>query len=112
MHLSSSTLSGTNLHNASGDNICKVEDLMINVTTGDVDYAVVSFGGFLGMGKKLFALPLQAFTLDTKDEKLIFNESKERLEGAPGFDKEHWPSYADNKWSDEVHSYYGIQQHH
>lgn len=111
MHLSSSTLSGTNVHNASGDNLGKVEDLMINVTTGDVDYAVVSFGGFLGIGNKLFAVPLQAFTLDTKDEKLILNESKERLEGAPGFDKDHWPSHADTKWSDEVHSYYGIKPH-
>jgi hypothetical protein len=85
---------------------------MINVTTGDVDYAVVSFGGFLGIGNKLFAVPLQAFTLDTEEKNMILDVSKERLEGAPGFDKGHWPSHADDKWSHEVHAYYGTQRHH
>ena len=109
MHLSSSSLSGTDVENSSGDSLGKVEDLMINVTTGDVDYAVVSFGGFLGIGNKLFAVPLQAFKLNPKHKKLILDESKERLEAAPGFDKDHWPSHSDNKWSNEVNSYYGVQ---
>lgn len=108
MHLSSSTLSGTDVLNQSGENLGKIEDLMIDVATANVDYAVVSFGGFLGVGSKLFAVPLQAFTLNTKDHNLILNETRERLEAAPGFDKDNWPSHADDKWRNEVNSYYQI----
>ncbi|HNP36412.1 MAG TPA: PRC-barrel domain-containing protein [Woeseiaceae bacterium] len=108
MHLSSSSLSGTEIRNPKGDKLGKLEELMINTKTGEVDYAVVSFGGFLGIGDKLFAVPLQAMKVDTGDKKLVLNETEERLKNAPGFDKDHWPDHADSKWSQEVHSYYSL----
>lgn len=108
VNLSATSLNGTGVRNAQGEDLGKVEDLMINTTTGAVDYAVMSFGGFLGIGDKLFAVPLQALRVDTKDEALILDETKERLEKAPGFNKDNWPNHADNKWSNEVRSYYRV----
>ena len=108
MRLSTSTLTGTEVRNAEGEGVGKIEDFMIDTTTGDVSYAVLSFGGFLGVGDKLFAVPLQAMRLDTVDEAFVLNESKERLENAPGFDKDHWPNSADQKWQNDVRSYYNL----
>ena len=98
MHLSATSLTGTDVRNAQGEDLGKIEDLMVDTNTGEVDYAVVSFGGFLGLGDKLFAVPIQAFTVDTDDEELVLNETKERLEKAPGFDKDNWPNHADHTW--------------
>ena len=108
MQLSASSITGTQVRNASGNDLGNIEDLMIDVQTGQVAYAVVSFGGFLGIGDKLFAVPLQAMRVDTEDESLVLNESKERLESAPGFDKDDWPSSADAKWNQSVRTYYGV----
>lgn len=109
MHLSATSLTGTNVRNAAGDDLGKVEDLMIDTTTGEVSYAVVSFGGFLGIGDKLFAVPLQAMQVDTDHENLILNESRERLENAPGFDKHDWPlASSDPEWHKDVMSYYRV----
>lgn len=108
MQLSSSSITGNSVRNPNGDDLGKVEDLVVNTATGEVTYAVVSFGGFLGLGDKLFAVPLQAMQVDTENHELVLNESKERLENAPGFDKDNWPASADDKWNREVRAYYGI----
>ncbi len=104
--LSASSLRGTDVKNTKGENLGELKDLMIDVESGRVSYAVLSFGGFLGMGDKYFAIPLQKFSVDTEDEELILNVSKEQLENAPGFDKDNWPSSADREFHDEVYSYY------
>lgn len=108
MHLSASSLKGNDVHNSAGDDLGKIEDFMIDTDTGEIDYAVMSFGGFLGMGDKLFAVPLQAMSIDTENEAFVLNESKERLENAPGFDKDNWPNTADSQWHKEVRSYYNL----
>ena len=108
MHLSASTMIGTNVKNGQGEDLGKIEDMMVDTTTGAVSYAVLSFGGFLGIGEKLFAVPLQVMRVDTKDEEFVLNESKERLEEAPGFDKDNWPDSADPQWRQAVYDYYGI----
>jgi sporulation protein YlmC with PRC-barrel domain len=108
MHLSATTLKGTTVRTGQGDDLGKVEDLMINTDTGAVDYAVLSFGGFMKIGNKLFAVPLQALRVDSEEETLVLNESKERLENAPGFDKDNWPNHADNKWFSDVRTYYRV----
>ncbi len=108
MYLSSSSLKGTGIRNTKNEDLGSIEDLMINTSDGQVEYAVVSFGGFLGIGDKFFAVPLQAFTVDTINEELILNESKERLKSAPGFDKENWPKSPDSRWAQEVRSFYKV----
>lgn len=108
MELSATSLIGDGVRNANGEDLGKIEDLMIDTASGKVEYAVLSFGGFLGIGDKLFAVPLEAMRVDTKEKCLVLNESKDRLENAPGFDKDNWPHSADSKWNDKVRSYYNI----
>lgn len=109
MDLSATSLIGDDVRNANGDDLGKIEDLMINTATGKVEYAVLSFGGFLGIGDKLFAVPLEAMSVDTDDKCLVLNETKERLENAPGFDKDNWPKNPDAKWNNKVRAYYNIR---
>jgi sporulation protein YlmC with PRC-barrel domain len=107
--LSASTISGDPVVNRQGEDLGKIEDLVLDVDSGRVAYAVLSFGGFLGMGNKLFAMPWQSLELDADNHRFILDVSKERLENAPGFDKDHWPNMADRKWGATVHEYYGHQ---
>lgn len=75
---------------------------MLNVNTGEVAYVVVSFGGFLGMGDKLFAIPMTAFEIDTANKQFKLNKSKAELKDAPGFDKDNWPGTTSEYWSDNL----------
>jgi hypothetical protein len=84
-----------------------IEDLVIDPQTSRVDYAVLSFGGFLGMGDKLFAVPLEAMTLSADEKKFILDVDKERLKNAPGFDKDNWPDGSDRAFGRRVYTYYG-----
>ena len=109
MRLSATTIIGDHVKNGAGDDLGKIEDLMINTETGDVEYAVLSFGGFLGVGNKLFAVPIEVMQVDTKHKQFVLNEPKDRLENAPGFDKDNWPNHADTKWQQGVRSYYNLE---
>jgi hypothetical protein len=100
------TLEGNDVVNAQGEKLGDIKSIMIDVPSGRVAYAVLSSGGFLGIGEKLFAIPWSALTLDADNKCFILNIDKERLKNAPGFDKDHWPSMADQRWATEVHSYY------
>lgn len=108
MRLSATSINGNSVRNAKGDDLGNVEDLMIDMKSGDVSYAVLSFGGFLGIGDKLFAVPLEAMRVDTDNESFVLDETKERLENAPGFDKDNWPKTANADWDREVRSYYRV----
>jgi hypothetical protein len=68
-----------------------------------------SFGGFLGMGDKLFAIPWGALAVDKIEKRFVLNVDKERLKLAPGFDKEHWPNMGDRAWGSQVYTYYGAK---
>lgn len=105
--LSASTLSGDDVYTPNGDELGSIKEIMLDVSTGSVCYVVLSFGGFLSMGEKLFALPWSALKLDTENKRFILDVSEERLKNAPGFDKDHWPDMADATWAKEIHSYYG-----
>lgn len=105
--LSSSSIVGTNVQNSAREDLGEIKDLMIDLSGGRIAYAVLSFGGFLGMGDKLFAIPWEAFQVVQEEEVLILNVAKEKLEQAPGFDKDNWPDMADVTWGKSIHSYYG-----
>lgn len=92
--LSCSTITGTDVKNKLGEDLGTVKDLMIDTHSGKIEYAVLSFGGFLGMGDKYFAIPWNAFTIDPQTERFILDTSRDGLEEAPGFDKENWPEHA------------------
>ena len=102
-----SSIIGTDVVNPKGDNLGDIKEVVIDPSTGRVAYAVVSFGGFLGMGEKLFAIPFSAFAYNAGNNEYVLDVPKERLKEAPGFDSEHWPSMSDEKWNRDVYSYYG-----
>jgi len=103
------TLIGDSVVNGSGDDLGKIEAIMLDVTGGRIAYAVLSFGGFLGVGDKLFAIPWSALTLDTDQKCFVLDVPTERLEQAPGFDKDRWPAMADPTWARDVHAYYNAR---
>jgi sporulation protein YlmC with PRC-barrel domain len=107
--LSSTTLLGDHIRNTRGEELGKLEEIMLDLDTGQIAYAVLSFGGFLGLGDKLFAIPWQALTVDTENKEIVLAVSKEKLENAPGFDKDDWPESLDRNWVAEVYNYYGYQ---
>ena len=102
------TLIGDSVVNQAGDSLGEIKAIMLDVTGGRIAYAVLSFGGFLGMGNKLFAVPWSAFIMDAGEKRFILDIDKERLENAPGFDKDHWPSMADAEWATDLHAYYDV----
>ncbi len=104
--LSSSSITNDNVRNSRGEDLGKIEDLMIDLTNGTVRFAVLSFGGFLGMGDKLFAVPFDQLRVDTTNECFVLDADKSKLENAPGFDKDNWPNFADESIADDVTSYY------
>src|SRR5665213_2612440 len=105
------TLLGNDVYNAAGEDLGDIKELMIQISTGKVVYAVLVYGGFLGMGDKLFAVPWEALKLDTTNHRFVLNISKEVLKDAPGFDQGHWPSMADQTWATSVHNFYGTPYH-
>jgi len=105
--LAASSLAGDSVRNSVGDDIGTVDEIMIHIPSGRVAYAVLSFGGFLGLGNKLFAVPWSALAVDEDKKCFILNVDKKTLEGAPGFDKDNWPDMADTTWGSKVYTYYG-----
>jgi sporulation protein YlmC with PRC-barrel domain len=104
--LSAHTLMGDPIRNPAGESLGELKELMIDLDTGRVSYAVVSFGGFLGLGDKLFAVPWTVLAVDTENRQILLDVPKEVLENAPGFDKSKWPDgpehwgLVDTHWSD------------
>lgn len=103
------TLVGNDVYNQKDENLGDIKEIMLDMRSGQVGYAVLSFGGFLGMGEKLFAVPWNALKLDTENKRFVLNVAKDRLKDAPGFDKGHWPNMADQSWAQKIHSYYGTE---
>jgi sporulation protein YlmC with PRC-barrel domain len=105
--LAASTLAGDSVRNSAGDNLGKVDEIMIDIPSGRVAYAVLTFGGVLRMGNKLFAVPWGALRVDEDEKCFILDVDKKTLETAPGFDKDNWPDMADTIWGSEIFRHYG-----
>jgi sporulation protein YlmC with PRC-barrel domain len=105
--MTASTLEGNRVINPQGETLGEIKEIMLDVPRGRIAYAVMSSGGLLGMGDKLFALPFSALTLDTDRKCFILDAPKDKIESAPGFDKDRWPDSADMTWQRAVHSHYG-----
>ena len=103
-----SKIIGESVVNRQDENVGKIHELVIDAKEGRLAYAVLSFGGFMGMGNKLFAMPWEAFEFATTENKLILNVDKEKLKAAPGFEKDaKWPDFADKIWGNSIYNYYG-----
>ena len=106
--LSASTILGTPVTNPDGENLGKIEDIVLDLEMGVISYAVLSFGGFMGMGNKLFAIPWQALEPSDTEDKFKLDVTEESLKSAEGFDKDNWPEM-DRNWDRQIHDYYGIE---
>lgn len=104
--MAASTLEGNDVLNLEGEKLGSIQDIMLDVPKGKIAYAVLSRGGVLGMGDKLFAIPWSALTLDTARKCFTLNVDSQRLKDAEGFDKDKWPTMADFTWASEIHDYY------
>lgn len=103
------TLIGNHVHNLQNEHLGEIKEIMLDMRTGKVAYAVMSSGGVLSIGEKLFAVPWQAMTLDTVHKRFTMDAEKSLVENAPGFDTDHWPDMADQQWAQQIHSYYGTE---
>ncbi|MCE3254130.1 MAG: PRC-barrel domain containing protein [Cellvibrio sp.] len=103
------TLIGNDVCNFENEDIGEIKEIMLDVASGNIEYAVLSFGSFLGMGEKLFAVPWSALKLDTENKRFQLSIDKERLRNAPGFNKNAWPDLADHTLANDLHSYYGTK---
>lgn len=101
------TLIGDSVVNGAEESLGDIKEIMLDMHTGQVAYAVLSFGGFLGIGEKLFAVPWSALHLDTVNERFMLNVDKARLKNAPGFDPGAWPDMSDVSWAKQIHTFYG-----
>lgn len=103
------TLVGNDVYNKSAEDLGDIKEIMLDMRSGRVSYAVLSFGGFMGMGEKLFAVPWEALTLDTENKRFTLDVERSRLESAPGFNKDQWPDMADPGWEKGIHAWYGTE---
>jgi len=100
-----SELIGKSVENLQGDNLGKIEELAIG-STGKVEYAVLSYGGILGMGDKLFAVPFTSLAHSQDGDNLTMDIPQKKLENAPGFNKNEWPDMTDEKWKSGISEFY------
>jgi sporulation protein YlmC with PRC-barrel domain len=105
--MGSDTLIGESVINNEGLSLGDIKEIMLDMRTGQVAYAVLAFGGFFGLGEKLFAVPWQAMRLDTVQKCFVLDVDKDKLKSAPGFNSHSWPDMTDVEWMKQVHSFYG-----
>lgn len=109
-----SQITGMTIKDPQGETLGSVDDIVIDARSGRVRYAALSYGGFLGFGDTLVAVPWEAFTVqrtEGRDEyNLVLNATEEQIKGARGFDKDNWPDFADRQLTQELDAHYGIER--
>ena len=105
-YLTASSIIGDHVHNPENEHIGIIKDIMIDISTGKIDYFIIEFGGFLGIATKLYAIPFGLLHVDAENKLFVFNQKKETVELAPGFDSEHWPDT--NVHLDRVYDYWSF----
>jgi sporulation protein YlmC with PRC-barrel domain len=105
--ISSDRVEGTDVYNNAGDKLGSIDDLMIDKRSGQVRYAVLEFGGFLGMGTDRYPLPWDMLKYDTTRDGYVVPLDKKQLEGAPRYAQDNRPDY-DDEYGRRVNDYYGV----
>ncbi|QDS99481.1 PRC-barrel domain-containing protein [Adhaeretor mobilis] len=114
-HFRASQVIGANIYNMKEESVGEISDVVLDASTGRIAYAAVTYGGFLGIGDKMFAVPWEAFRVkaekdDADDYHLCLDVSQERLDGAEGFDQDHWPNFGDRNWKMQLDKRYGVDR--
>jgi len=105
--LTASSIIGDSVQNPRGEKLGTIDNIMINLDTGNAEYVVMEFGAFLGVGGKLFAIPFGELKLDPEKRLFILDRDRDFLERLPGFDKLHWPD-TNNHYYEEVNQYWRL----
>jgi sporulation protein YlmC with PRC-barrel domain len=107
-HYRTADVTGMDVRNEEGEELGNIHDLVLDAQTGEVRYAALSFGGFLGLGDKLFAIPFHALEFHyTPDEQFfVLHVDRETLERAEGFDRDQWPDVGDPRWAERIDRHY------
>jgi len=110
--MGANTLIGDHVHNVQNVHLGDVKEIVLDMRTGKVAYAVLSFGGVFSLGEKLFAVPWNVLKLDAAKKRFVLDVDKSRFENAPGFDSNNdWPDMADQAWIDGIQTYYSSSAH-
>ena len=104
-YLTASSIIGDKVYNLQNEKLGEIKDIMIDLVVGKIEYFVIEFGGFLGMGEKFFAIPFRLLEVNGEKVAFILDQSKSVLEKAPGFDKDHWPE-TNSHAMQETYSYW------
>ena len=105
--LTATSIIGDKVENLEGEALGKIDNLMISIQSGEIEYVVLEFGSFLGMGGKLFAVPYKHLYLNAEKECFILNRDKDSFKNMPGFDRNHWPDTNDQTSYQDVDVYWG-----
>lgn len=108
-----SQLIGMGIQNNAGKNVGNINDLVLDASSGKIRYAAVTYGGFLGIGNKMFAVPFEAFKFqrdpnNAERSVLVLNVTEQQIEGAEGFDEENWPDFANANFTSDLDRRYGV----
>lgn len=110
-----SQLIGMNVYSATDreTSLGEINDLVLDARTGKIGYVALSYGGVLGIGDKLFAIPWRSFKTAVNDDNevmLLLNVDQKKFENAPGFNQDAWPDFSDSEFTNTVDKYYGTQR--
>jgi hypothetical protein len=106
--IAASKVEGTNVYNRQGESLGAIYDVMIDKVSGQVAYAVMSFGGFFGMGESYHPLPWKVLNYDTNQAGYVVDLDKQRLQGAPSYSAENRPNWSDRGYTRRINDYYGV----
>ena len=106
--ISADRVQGTAVYNGKGEKLGTIENVMIDKISGHVAYAIMAFGGFLGIGDKQHPLPWDVLDFDTDKGGYVVDLDRQQLMDAPQINAHDTVLWTDNKWHDDVHKYYGV----
>src|ERR1700761_5512236 len=99
---------GTNVYNAALENLGSIDDVMIDKATARIAYAILSFGGFLGIGDRSYPLPWEKLEYNKELGGYVVDVDRETLEGAPSYTDDATASWDDEAWARDVYAHYGV----
>jgi hypothetical protein len=100
---------GAKVVNAQREDLGTIEDIVLDARNNRLAYAILSFGGFLGLGDRHFAIPWEASSFDLSQKVAVLDINKDRLSNAPGFEKENWPDMANPNRGSQIYRHYGCE---
>ncbi|MCW8306249.1 PRC-barrel domain-containing protein [Acidiphilium sp. PA] len=106
--IAASKVNGTHVYNRQGDSIGSIYDVMIDKVSGRISYAIMSFGGFLGLGEHYHPLPWSMLQYDRQQGGYVVDIDRDRLEGGPSFATSAMPDWSTGTYGERVDDYYGV----